>query len=71
MKPKYKAPPALVKLVKEHATQIEFAIESGINQGHISSLLSGQKKITLGIAERIEQYTKGRITAQSLLFPRK
>lgn len=58
-------------LFKKRITQVDFAKRLGISRGHLSQILHGTKHPSRKLAKKIEEETKGKVTAVELLLPEK
>lgn len=59
------------RFVNDIGGQSKVATLLKMSPGHVSLLYNGKRTVTIGLAERIEIATSGRITKQSLVFPEK
>lgn len=58
-------------LFKKRLTQEQFAESVGLTRSHLSRIVSGALIPSRKTALKIEEVTKGKVTANELLFPEK
>jgi len=59
------------QFVNEAGGQANVAKLLSMSPGHVSLLFHGKRTVTVALAERIEIATQGRISRESLVFPRR
>lgn len=57
----------LASWIAENSQQAQFARDLGIAESHLSNLISGRKRASLDLVERIVLMTKGGVSADDLL----
>ena len=49
----------------------QFARKAGISKSYLSEILAGERRPSPQLAEKIAKATKGEVSAESLVFPRR